>query len=113
VSSPPSPAAQIVAAFREQMPAGSYLAITQATAGNMDRDKLTEAVQTYASSSAGSITLRSPEQIAAFFDGLELEEPGVVPAAQWRPGTAGPAATCGPAFLGGLARKAGNTVRSR
>lgn len=98
-------AAQIVAAFREPMPAGSYLAITHAAAGNMTAGDLSEAVQTYASSSAGSITLRSPEQIAAFFGGLELEEPGVVPAAHWRPGTATPPAIYGPTFLGGLARK--------
>jgi S-adenosyl methyltransferase len=76
-----------------------------ATAGNMNAGDLAEAVQTYASSSAGSITLRSPEQIAAFFSGLELEEPGVVPAAQWRPGTAAPPAIYGPTFLGGLARE--------
>jgi hypothetical protein len=28
---------------------------------------------------------RAPEQIAYFFDGLELLEPGVVPMPQWRP----------------------------
>jgi hypothetical protein len=52
--------------------------------------------------------MRSPERIAAFFDGLELEQPGVVPAAHWRPGTATPPATYGPTFLGGLARKTGS-----
>ncbi|MFG1767211.1 SAM-dependent methyltransferase [Micromonospora parva] len=30
-------------------------------------------------------TLRSPEQIAGFFEGLEPVEPGVVPCPQWRP----------------------------
>jgi hypothetical protein len=29
--------------------------------------------------------LRSPEQVAGFFDGLELVEPGVVRIAHWRP----------------------------
>jgi hypothetical protein len=29
--------------------------------------------------------LRSPEQIAAFFEGLELAEPGLVPCPRWRP----------------------------
>ena len=29
--------------------------------------------------------LRSPDQIAEFFDGLELVEPGVVPCPPWRP----------------------------
>jgi O-methyltransferase involved in polyketide biosynthesis len=98
-------AEQIVATFREQMTDGSYLAITHATAGNMSSENLAQAVRTYAASSAGSITLRSPDQIEAFFHGLELEEPGVVPAAHWRPGTAAPPAVYGPTFLGGLARK--------
>jgi hypothetical protein len=30
-------------------------------------------------------TLRSPAQIAAFFEGLELIEPGLVPCPRWRP----------------------------
>jgi hypothetical protein len=36
---------------------------------------------------AGSISyhLRPPEQIARFFDGLELLEPGVVSCPRWRP----------------------------
>ena len=34
---------------------------------------------------------RSPQQIAAFFDGLELVEPGLVSTPRWRPeGEAGP-----------------------
>jgi hypothetical protein len=118
-------AAQIVATFREQMAEGSYLVITHATAGNMSAGNLAQAVQTYSASSAGSITPRSHEQIKALFGGLELEEPGVVPVAQWRPechapqldepgvtqlpraqpATASPPATDGPVFLGGLARR--------
>jgi uncharacterized protein YbjT (DUF2867 family) len=34
-----------------------------------------------------SMTLRSPQQIARFFDGLDLLEPGVVSCSRWRPGT--------------------------
>jgi S-adenosyl methyltransferase len=34
--------------------------------------------------------LRSREQIAGFFDGLELIEPGVVSCPRWRPDPAGP-----------------------
>jgi hypothetical protein len=106
-------AAQIVAAFREQMAAGSYLVITHATAGDMSEDNLAQAVQTYAASSAGSITPRSYGQIKALFDGLEMEEPGVVPVAHWRPVSTepllaepAPPVTDGPVFLGGVARSA-------
>jgi hypothetical protein len=34
------------------------------------------------------VTLRSPEQIARFFDGLEVLEPGVVSTTRWRPNIA-------------------------
>jgi O-methyltransferase involved in polyketide biosynthesis len=105
-------AAQIVATLREQIAVGSYLVITHASAGDMSEGNLSQAVQTYAASSAGSITPRSHDQIEALFDGLKLEEPGVVPVAHWRPlsaepGLADPATppvTDGPAFLGGVAR---------
>ncbi len=103
-----SQAAQIVAAFREQMAAGSYLAITHATAGNMSARDLAQAVQAYATTSTGFITPRSHDQIETFFDGLELEEPGVVPVTHWRPRAATPAIIRGPTFLGGLARKTAN-----
>lgn len=123
-------AAQIVATFREQMAAGSYLVITHAMAGNMTEDGLAQAAQIYAASSAGSLTLRSRAQIEAFFDGMELEEPGIVPAAHWwsasddpqpaasgiiqfprwrsRKATPPTAGAEGPSFVGGLARKTSN-----
>jgi hypothetical protein len=103
-------AAQIVATLRERLAAGSYLVITHATAGNMSAESIAKATQTYAASSAGSITLRSRAEIEAFFDELELTAPGVVPAAHWRPESdpgATPPAIYGPTFLGGLARKPG------
>lgn len=108
-------AVKLVAEFREQMAAGSYLVISHATAGDMSEDNLAQAVKTYAASSAGSITPRSYDQIKAFFDKLEMEEPGLVPVAHWRPGSAGPLpaepaareatppVTDGPVFLGGVA----------
>jgi hypothetical protein len=120
-----SEVARIVATFRERMATGSYLVITHGMAGNLTEDGLARAAQIYATSSAGSLTLRSYDQIKALFDGLELEEPGIVPAARWRPVShetqpaapgviqfprsrsreATPPTAEGPAFVGGLARK--------
>ncbi len=97
--------AEIVATFREHIAPGSYLVISHATAGDMSPQNLTQAVQTYATTSTGSITPRSQEQIRSFFEGLELQEPGLVPVAQWRPEGITPAPTSGPSFLGGIARK--------
>jgi hypothetical protein len=116
---------RIVATFREQIAPGSYLVITHATAGNMTESSLAQAAKIYAGSSAGSLTMRTRDEIAALFDGLELEEPGIVPSGRWRPASqevqppepgvlpmprgqsaaAAPPATDGPAFVGGVARK--------
>jgi len=97
--------AEIVTTFREHISPGSYVVISHATAGDMSPQNLTQAVQTYATTSTGSITPRSQEQIRSFFEGLELQEPGLVPVAQWRPEGITPAPTSGPSFLGGIARK--------
>jgi O-methyltransferase involved in polyketide biosynthesis len=74
-------ARSIVARLVEAVPSGSYLVINDGT-------NTSEEIQKGASvSDAGghSYTLRSPEEIARFFDGLELLEPGVVPTTRWRP----------------------------
>jgi ubiquinone/menaquinone biosynthesis C-methylase UbiE len=63
-------------------PAGSYLAMWENT-------DLTEtaraAAEQYARSGAIPYRLCSPTQVAGFFEGLELVEPGLVPLNQWRP----------------------------
>jgi S-adenosyl methyltransferase len=51
-------------------------------------------------------TYRSHAEVVRFFDGLDLVEPGVVPAPQWRPDTAEEAAAPTMAWCG-VARKAG------
>lgn len=98
-------AAEIVATFRQAMAPGSYLVISHGTAGDMSQQNLSQAVQTYATTSTGSLTLRSPAEIESFFDGLELQEPGLVPVAHWRPEEECPATTSGAKFLAGVARK--------
>jgi hypothetical protein len=44
-----------------------------------------EAIKRYRIGGGAPYTVRSREQIAAFFEGLELVEPGLVPIPQWRP----------------------------
>jgi hypothetical protein len=81
---------------------GSYLVAYDGS----DTDKAgVEAQEQYNRSGAVPYRLRSPEQIAGFFDGLELVEPGVVTLPRWRPdpGAAGQPDEV-PAF-GGVARK--------
>jgi len=74
----------IVSRLLDSLPSGSYLVISDGA----DTDPAqVEAVRAFNQNpdSASSYHLRSPEQIARFFDGLELVEPGVVSTSQWRP----------------------------
>ena len=60
------------------LPPGSYLALQDGTSSSTS-DTFTEAQEGYDDIGAIPYHLRRPEQIAAFFDGLDLIEPGVVP----------------------------------
>jgi hypothetical protein len=74
-------AASIVRALLAGLAAGSYLVVADGVntseAGN-------EAQARYNEQSPVPYHLRSPEQIAAFFEGLRLVEPGVVSCSRWR-----------------------------
>jgi hypothetical protein len=70
---------------------GSYLMISHPT-GDIDTAAMTEMARRLNERSAPArMTLRTRAQIARFFDGLELAEPGLVPVNRWRPGIATPA----------------------
>ena len=61
---------------------GSFLVI----ADSVDTgDAHTKAADRYATTGALPYRLRSGQEIAALFDGLELVEPGLVPITGWRP----------------------------
>jgi len=74
----------IVTRLLAAVPAGSYLAITHSTS-EVSGERVVEAVRQWNQVALTPYTLRSPEQIAAFFTGLELIEPGLVPCPRWRP----------------------------
>ena len=62
---------------------GSVLVLSQVTA-DLDPEGMRATAKTYARSSVQTAT-RSRKQIATFFDGLELVDPGLVLLSQWRP----------------------------
>jgi hypothetical protein len=64
------------------LPSGSYLALSD---GTDTSPVLNQAIAAYNQNSANSYHLRSPEQIASFFDGLTLVPPGVVTTSRWWP----------------------------
>jgi hypothetical protein len=74
----------IVAALRDGLPSGSYLALSHGTADFHPPGLARQAAAMYESATA-PLVLRSHERIAAFFDGFDLVEPGLVQAPLWRP----------------------------
>jgi hypothetical protein len=75
-------ARSIVSNLVGPLPSGSYLAVYD---GANTSEEVVEAARIWNESAEPKYHLRSPEQIAGFFDGLELVDPGVVNVARWRP----------------------------
>ncbi len=100
-------ARSIVRRLLDGLPSGSYFALNDGT--NVISKEFVAAQEGYNQSGAVPYVLRSPEQIAGFFEGLELVEPGVVSCPRWRADSATVDASGGlPAELdafGGVGRK--------
>ena len=75
--------AEIVAAYRDALPAGSYVALSHLTADHQPEAMagVVEAMR----NSRDPMYFRTYDDIAPMFAGLELVEPGLVGAPQWRP----------------------------
>jgi O-methyltransferase involved in polyketide biosynthesis len=74
----------IVARLMAALASGSYLVINHSTSA-IHGAAMEEAVAHWNQVGTPSMTLRTPQQIACFFDGLTLLEPGVVSCSRWRP----------------------------
>ncbi|OIK25057.1 SAM-dependent methyltransferase [Streptomyces malaysiense] len=74
---------EMVATLMEALAPGSCLVLSMMT-GDFEPENVRKGIAAYA---AGGVTLvaRSRDEVGAFFEGLELLEPGVVPVAEWRP----------------------------
>jgi O-methyltransferase involved in polyketide biosynthesis len=82
---------------------GSFLAMSHA-ASDIDAAQMAEMVRRLNEATAEKTTLRDRAGVTRLFDGLELVEPGLIRAAEWRPTTELEAAS--PAALwAGVARK--------
>ncbi|GAA0910224.1 SAM-dependent methyltransferase [Virgisporangium ochraceum] len=74
----------IVKKVLDAVPSGSYFAMCDST----DRTpEVVESARVWNESAALKYHLRSEERMRAFFDGLELVEPGLVSVTRWRPDT--------------------------
>jgi SAM-dependent methyltransferase len=75
--------AGIVAAYRDALAPGGYLVLSHAGVRG-DEDERGDLLSVY-SRSTSPLTLRRREEVAPFFAGLELVEPGLCQIFDWRP----------------------------
>ncbi|WP_228823985.1 SAM-dependent methyltransferase [Nocardia blacklockiae] len=78
---------ELMRQLRQRLPSGSYVAMSHSTLDDATpelRRRIGELVELYRSTSDPAVT-RTRDDFAAFYDGLELVEPGIVYAPDWRP----------------------------
>src|SRR6266496_3914359 len=94
-------ARSIIKRLMDAMPSGSYLAQND---GTNTSPEMVAAQDQYNQSAPLPYYVRSPEQIAGFYEGLELVPPGVVRVTDWRP-EIGPHEIRRAECFGGVGRK--------
>jgi SAM-dependent methyltransferase len=76
---------RIVASLLDAVPPGSYLAISHMGSDLIATETLREMQDVGKRMSQQQYAYRSRDQVAGFFDGTDLVEPGLVPVHEWRP----------------------------
>jgi hypothetical protein len=92
-----------IGAIVDAMPSGSYLVITHATGDFWPQERVDAANATNRAHNV-DFRFRDRAEVARFFDGLELVEPGIVPVAEWRPDGGPTASRADSNIWAGLAR---------
>jgi S-adenosyl methyltransferase len=77
----------IVARIMDAVPSGSYLVISHGSSDLFDRETL-ENMKGVADKVREQLTLRPRDQVARFFEGMDLVEPGMVRTDEWGQGEA-------------------------
>jgi trans-aconitate methyltransferase len=93
----------VVRTLMDAVPPGSVLVLSHVT-GDLDPERVQATAKAY-DKSAVKTAVRSGKEIAAFFDGLDLLDPGMVLLARWRPDTEVDAKADRIGMYGGVARK--------
>ncbi|MGW1910031.1 SAM-dependent methyltransferase [Streptomyces sp. NPDC002076] len=94
----------LVRRLTDRLPAGSHLVLSH-TVTHPAMPDVDEAVKFWNEHGTPKLTQRTPEDVARFFDGLQLLEPGVVSCSRWRPQDDHGAEPEEVAMFGGVARK--------
>jgi hypothetical protein len=80
----------IVARVIDAVPSGSYLAITHMASDLLDQETRDHFVDVEKRMVQQQFTWRTREQVARFFAGMDLVEPGLVAMEEWRPDPGSP-----------------------
>jgi hypothetical protein len=94
----------VVRRLMAAVPTGSYLAVAHPTLEVRPEESRAAAAQ-WNETATPPITLRTRAQLQAWFEGLQLVEPGVVTCTRWRPEPGDPTAQTDVYQFCGLARK--------
>ncbi|MEU9885299.1 SAM-dependent methyltransferase [Sphaerisporangium sp. NPDC051011] len=78
-------AARIVTAMKGALGPGGHLVISHGSVRALSPEKERQGHQVFSRTTVPGTKSRSAEQVRAFFDGLEMIEPGVVELQDWRP----------------------------
>lgn len=70
--------------IKRKLAPGSYVVISHATGDEIPAESVRAVAEVYEGASAPGVA-RSREEIARFFSGLDLVEPGLVAVSDWRP----------------------------
>ncbi|WP_328766944.1 SAM-dependent methyltransferase [Streptomyces sp. NBC_00286] len=95
---------EIVGRLMDALPSGSHLVLCDDTEV-LNPEQMREMIEQWNEASDNPRINRSPEQLARFFDGLELLEPGLVSVSRWRPAETGAQEPAEVDDFGGVARK--------
>ncbi|GIJ43204.1 hypothetical protein Val02_00900 [Virgisporangium aliadipatigenens] len=93
----------IVRRLVDALPSGSYLVISHIT-DDYDKPAWAKFQQIFRAQGIDT-QFRSQKEVEAFFEGLQLEHPGVVPILSWRPDTPPEFTDAQVALYGGVGRK--------
>ncbi|ANW19047.1 translation initiation factor IF-2 [Streptomyces clavuligerus] len=95
----------VVRRLMDALPPGSHLVLSHTITGP-SVPEIDAAVRFWNEHGTPKLTQRTPEQIARYFDGLELLEPGLVSCSRWRSGSPPGEEPEEVAMYGAVARKA-------
>ncbi|MBB5917382.1 hypothetical protein BJY24_006294 [Nocardia transvalensis] len=78
---------ELMERLRDRLPSGSYVGMSHASMSEVDPEtqRLGGEISEMYSDTSDPLTMRDRDDILALFDGLELVEPGLVYACDWRP----------------------------